>query len=283
MTSNESERPRLPNLTPEQGPQRSRRSLRGSRRIRAYLFATLLAVGATTLFTTPVGDAVRNQTEELLSTVREATTNNEPEPAEQEEQIVQPAPTIEFDNSVFVDPRMVGLQPPWAFDGLLTFRGSPTRTFYGRGPVPDDPAVQWRFPPEGEGGLCRQSTVGSQTRTWCGLGWTGQSTLFRLDGRLWSVFGALDGAVHFLDGETGEELLPRFQTDDIIKGSVTIDPDGFPLVYTGSRDNQFRIIAFDNGDPRELWSLDAESVGETLWNNDWDGACLLYTSDAADE
>ena len=275
MTSNESERPRLPNLTPEQGPQRSRRSLRGSRRIRAYLFATLLAVGATTLFTTPVGDAVRNQTEELLSTVREATTNNEPEPAEQEEQIVQPAPSIEFDDSVFVDPRMVGLQPPWAFDGLLTFRGSPTRTFYGRGPVPDDPAVQWRFPPEGEGGLCRQSTVGSQTRTWCGLGWTGQSTLFRLDGRLWSVFGALDGAVHFLDGETGEELLPRFQTDDIIKGSVTIDPDGFPLVYTGSRDNQFRIIAFDNGDPRELWSLDAESVGETLWNNDWDGAGLV--------
>ena len=99
--------------------------------------------------------------------------------------------------------------------------------------------------------------------------------MFRLDGRLWSVFGALDGAVHFLDAETGEALLPRFQTDDIIKGSVTIDPDGFPLVYTGSRDNQFRVIAFDDGNPRELWSLDAESVGETLWNNDWYGAALV--------
>ena len=262
------------NLTPEAGPVRRNRSVRKSRRLRIYLAIGALAVGATTLAATPVGDAVRTQTQELLSNVTGAETA-EPEVLEEGQAAPAAAPGIIFDDSVFVDPRMVGLQPPWDFDGILTFRGSPTRSFYGRGPVPENPEVQWRFPEEGGGGLCRQSTVGAETRTWCGTGWTGQSALFRLDGRLWSVFGALDGAVHFLDAETGEPILPRFQTNDIIKGSVTIDPDGFPLVYTGSRDNQFRIIAFDNGDPRELWSLDAESVGETLWNNDWDGAGLV--------
>ncbi len=264
-----SERPH--NLTPVAGPVRKSRSLRRSRRIRLYLLIGALAVGGTTLVATPLGDAVRTQTQELISNVTGAEPEQEAAP--EEDEIVQAAPSIVFDESVFVDPRMVGLQPPWQFDGLLTFRGSPTRSFYGRGPVPDDPSVQWRFPEEG--GLCRQSTVGAETRTWCGTGWTGQSALFRLDGRLWSVFGALDGALHFLDAETGEPILPSFQTDDIIKGSVTIDPDGFPLAYIGSRDNLFRVIAFDNGEPRELWSLDSESVGERLWNNDWDGAGLV--------
>lgn len=238
-----------------------------------YLALVLLGVVATSIFATPIGDAVRSQTQEIIATVRGDTEPEEPSTADGLETLAVAVPEIVFDDSVFVDPTMVGLQPPWAFDGLLTFRGSPTRSFYGRGPVPDDPAVQWRFPEEG--GLCRQSAVGTQVRTWCGTGWTGQPTLFRLDGLLWSVFGALDGAVHFLNAETGEPILESFQTNDIIKGSVTIDPDGFPLVYTGSRDNQFRVIAFDDGNPRELWSLDAESVGETLWNNDWDGAALV--------
>ena len=53
------------------------------------------------------------------------------------------------------------------------------------------------------------------------------------------VVNAFDGAIHFLDAETGEPILPKFQTGDLAKGSVTIDPDGFPLVYAGSRD-QYR-------------------------------------------
>jgi len=253
-------------------PQRRKRRLGGKNRLRVRLGLFAVAIVGTVIIASPVGESVREQTQELLATVTGDDEVVEPEVLEEIEELAQ-TPQIVFDDSVFVDPQMVGLQPPWEFDGLLTFRGSPTRSFYGTGPIPDDPNVQWRFPEEG--GLCRQSTVGSETRTWCGTGWTGQSALFRLDGRLWSVFGALDGAIHFLDAETGEPILPSFQTDDIIKGSVTIDPDGFPLVYSGSRDNQYRIIAFDDGTPRELWALDAESVGETLWNNDWDGAGLI--------
>jgi hypothetical protein len=89
------------------------------------------------------------------------------------------------------------------------------------------------------------------------------------------VFGAYDYAVHFLDADTGERIIDDYRTGDIIKGSVTIDPDGFPLVYTGSRDNFFRIVSFDQGRPVELWKLSAYAVSPTYWNNDWDAAALI--------
>ena len=72
-----------------------------------------------------------------------------------------------------------------------------------------------------------------------------------------------------------DRVMADLPTGDIIKGSVTVDPDGFPLIYIGSRDNKMRIIAFDGTAPRELWSLDAEAVQPTLWNNDWDGSPLI--------
>ena len=92
----------------------------------------------------------------------------------------------------------------------------------------------------------------------------------------WLVFGAYDRHVHFLDAATGEPVLPPFPTGDIIKGSVTIDPDGFPIVYTGSRDGRYRAIAVDGPEARELWALSAaDATGPTRWNDDWDGAGLV--------
>jgi outer membrane protein assembly factor BamB len=99
--------------------------------------------------------------------------------------------------------------------------------------------------------------------------------VFERGGRTWVVFGAYDRAIHFLDAATGERILPDFPTGDIIKGSVTIDPDGFPLVYSGSRDNYYRIIAIDRGRPTELWRLSAHAVSPTMWNNDWDSAGII--------
>jgi outer membrane protein assembly factor BamB len=92
----------------------------------------------------------------------------------------------------------------------------------------------------------------------------------RTDGTTEVIFGAYDKAVHFLDAATGAELRPSFVTGDIIKGSVTLDPDGFPLLYFGSRDNKLRIVALDREEPVELWSLDADAV-QGIWNDDWDG------------
>jgi outer membrane protein assembly factor BamB len=164
---------------------------------------------------------------------------------------------------------------PWSteVDGLLTFRGNPTRSYHGRGPVPEHPVVLWRFP---DAPMCAQSRDRGETRTWCGMGWTGQPALVERGDRTWLVFGAYDRNVHFLDAATGERLLADFPTGDIIKGSVTIDPDGYPIVYTGSRDGNFRALAVDRpGAAVELWRLGAHDVGPTLWNDDWDGSALV--------
>ncbi len=172
----------------------------------------------------------------------------------------------------WVDPLSSGR--PWGdtVEGLLTFRGNPTRTYYGEGPVPTAPEVVWQFP---DRAMCSNSSVGSEVINWCGSGWTGQPSIFEYDDRTWVALGAYSRDVHFLDADTGERILADFPTGDIIKGSVTIDPDGYPLLYTGSRDNFYRILAFDGTEPRELWRLSATDVSPTKWNNDWDGAGLI--------
>ena len=173
----------------------------------------------------------------------------------------------------WVDPASSG--EPWGdtVEGLLTFRGNPTRTDYGEGPVPAAPEVQWRFPADST--MCSSSSVGGESKVWCGTGWTGQPSVFERDGRTWVTFGAYSSDVHFLDADTGERIIDDFPTGDIIKGSVTIDPDGYPLLYTGSRDNFYRVLAFDGTAPRELWKLSADAVSPTMWNNDWDSAGLV--------
>jgi outer membrane protein assembly factor BamB len=166
--------------------------------------------------------------------------------------------------------------PRSGFDmpGLLTFRGSAARNYYGEGPVPKSPKVLWSYPGS-SGGMCAPSVVGNETKVWCGSGWTGEPAVFERDGRTWVVFGAYDRAVHFVDYDTGEDILPPFPTGDIIKGSVTVDPDGMPLVYSGSRDNKLHVIAIDRPQPTQLWALDAHAVSPTKWNDDWDGSPLV--------
>lgn len=187
------------------------------------------------------------------------------------EESESPAP----DPRYWSDPAWVGRPyPPAKVEGLITFRGNPTRTYYGTGPIPrTTPAEDWVYPRGG--GMCGKSIDGSGEQTWCGTGWTGQPSVFEREGKTWLVFGAYDYGVHFLNAENGRQLLPTFKTGDIIKGSVTIDPDGFPLVYTGSRDNFLRVIAFDGSSPRELWKLNAYATSPTQWNDDWDGSPLV--------
>ena len=175
----------------------------------------------------------------------------------------------------WVDPTTAG-QPYGTVAGLLTFRGNPTRTFYGTGPAPQSPEVLWRFTGTPERDLCSLTSWAAGTTLWCGSGWTGQPAVVEWwDDRTWVIVGTYTPAVHFLDAATGEQLLPEFVVGDLIKGSVTVDPDGYPLVYFGSRDNYFRIIAFDRDEPVELWSLHANAVSPALWNDDWDGAALI--------
>lgn len=228
----------------------------------------------------------------------------------------EPSPSPEPADRGLVGASTVG--EPWGEGGLLSFRGNPTRTWYGQGPVPDEPEVLWRYP---DSRMCTEEVTGYEdvpvdggetpasdastdeggaspspaepspadspatspspqpsprtspspiTKLWCGTGWTGQPAVWeRPDGLTEVVFGGYDGAVHFLDGATGQPTRPSFQTGDMIKGSVTLDPDGLPLLYFGSRDGFLRVVALDRPEPTELWRLASHPQG--VWNNDWDG------------
>lgn len=188
----------------------------------------------------------------------------------------RPEPTTTIASTTTLPARERGTVPgftagrPWGTTpGLTMFRGNPTRTFYGTGPLPDNPRVLWSYPPDGV--MCGFSSVAGVSSQWCGSGWTGQPVVWeRGDGVTEVIFGAYDKSVHFLDSVSGAELRSSFATNDIIKGSVTLDPDGFPLLYFGSRDNKLRIVALDRAEPTELWSLDADAVAG-IWNDDWDG------------
>lgn len=175
----------------------------------------------------------------------------------------------------FADP--AGFLKPYpnaTVEGLLTFRGNPSRSYYGKGPVPrTKPQVLHRFPDEP---MCRSSVNLGETKVWCGMGWTGQPLIAERKDRRWAIFGGYDGHIHFMDAITGERILPDVPTDDIIKGTPTLDPDGYPLVYTGSRDNLLRVIAIDRpGQAEVLWTLDSESVPPNLWNDDWDSSPIV--------
>jgi len=155
-------------------------------------------------------------------------------------------------------------------DGFLVFRGNPTRTFYGEGPVPRDPQIMWSAPEER---LCSiEGDLAAGGRRWCGIGWTGQAVLLDRAGDGSSdvevMVGGYDGAFHLFDGATGMRSRPKFVTGQMVKGTESLDPDGYPLAVVGSRDGFLRVIALDRDEPTELWRLGRHPQG--VWNNDWD-------------
>lgn len=170
---------------------------------------------------------------------------------------------------LWVDRRTVSR--PWGstVTGLLTFRGNPTNSWYGTGPVPQTPEVLWKYPNTPMGSNDEQGVP------WTGITWTGQPVVWeRPDGVTELIFGATDSRLHFLDAVTGQETRDPFFTSPggHIKGTPTLDPDGFPLVYFGARDHLLRIVALDRAEPEELWSFSADDEPEGRWWHDWDAS-----------
>ncbi len=155
-----------------------------------------------------------------------------------------------------------------AFAGLTMFRGNASRTYYGEGPIPSAPQVLWKFGP-----MVGGTSEALQFPT--GTGWTGQPCIFERDGKTWVVFGAYDFKIHFLDAETGDRLLPDFVGGDIFKGSVVVDPDGYPLIFMGCADDKWRIIAIDRDEPTELFNLDSNKLPRKVWYGDWDSSVVI--------
>lgn len=205
----------------------------------------------------------------------EVITDDAPASPPAEEPAAAPSPTGTTAPSPEPAPRTRPLlgSPHGSVTGILQFRGNPQHTWYGQGPVPNAPEVTWSYP---DRPMCVDEVVGKDdegeplVKKWCGTGWTGQPLIWeRPDGVTEMIVGAYDGAIHFLDAATGIATRQPFQTGFMIKGTLTLDPDGHPLLYGGSRDNYLRVIALDREVPTELWRLSPNP--RRVWNNDWDG------------
>lgn len=125
-------------------------------------------------------------------------------------------------------------------EGVTTFRGSNYRDGGAYGTIPENPkklSVVWK---KSIGGLDE----------WTGVGWTGQCSLVRWpadlraqmniteskrnkDGLVEAIYATLDGHIYFLDMEDGEETRGAINIKAPIKGSLTVDPRGVPLLYCG--------------------------------------------------
>ncbi|NLL05110.1 MAG: PQQ-like beta-propeller repeat protein [Clostridiaceae bacterium] len=85
---------------------------------------------------------------------------------------------------------------------------------------------------------------------WTGVGWNGQPAIVKWDDEVRSkmniigekknkdnlkevIYGTLDGKVYFLDLEDGKNTRNPINIGFPIKGSVTVDPRGIPLLYCG--------------------------------------------------
>ena len=153
--------------------------------------------------------------------------------------------------------------------GVLQFRGNPMHNWYGEGPVPKNPRKLWSYPDKAMGG---KSLVGKEMIYWGGTGWTGQPVVReRADGVTEVIVGAFDSQVHFINAETGKATRTPFKAGDLVKGSVTLDPDGFPLLYAGSRDAKYRILSIQGDPAKELWSMDSHDPPDGKYDKDWDG------------
>jgi len=254
---------RVSDPAPAPGPRRSKASGGGAKlttlgKIIAAVVVGVVAVVAIT-FLSSGDDTGAPRSSKTPGTPSQTSSPDEPSPSATK--IDEPLPA-------WVGPGPINPEYP----GLTTLRGNWTRNFFGVGPVPMVPKVKWR-----EGPWCGKSTDLGETTTWCGTGWNGQPNVIPIGGdRVEVRVGGYDYDYHFLDGHTGKQTRPSFKTGDLAKGSATSDPDGCPLYYVGSRDNNFRILALDDKKPREVWSMNSEtSVPNPEWNDDWDGAAQI--------
>ena len=146
---------------------------------------------------------------------------------------------------------------PWSTEvvGQLTFRGNPTRSYYGLGPVPKAPEGPVALPRERR--HVRQLVGGRRDQDLVRHRLDGPAAVFeRRRPDLGRLRRLRQGHPLPRRRRPARTILGNFDMGDIIKGSVTRDPDGYPLLYSGSRAD-FHILATDrpDGQPASLWSM----------------------------
>lgn len=139
--------------------------------------------------------------------------------------------------------------PYFALPGIATFRGNPYRNgaTYGLSEVTEEKLTNvW----EREISSLPKASSG----VWSGAGWTGQPLVVEWDaetraimnlypekkakdGLVEVIYATLDGHIYFYDLETGEYTRDPLDLGMAFKGSGSLDPRGYPLMYVGSGDS----------------------------------------------
>ena len=127
-----------------------------------------------------------------------------------------------------------------ALEGITTFRGNNYRDAASFGTIGGEPtefALKWVYE---IGGL----------DSWTGVGWTGQCSIVKWPGetvRIMNIYeekkvkeelteviyATLDGHIYFLDLDDGQPTRDPINIGAPIKGSLSVDPRGYPLLYCG--------------------------------------------------
>lgn len=133
--------------------------------------------------------------------------------------------------------------------GIFTFRGNNYRNApsYGTVNLTEKKLTQvWEV---NISYLAKNSGSGS----WSGSGWTGQPLMVQWpketkkimnmydwakekDGLVEVIYATMDGNVYFLDLDSGEATRPKLSIGMPFKGTGSVDPRGYPLLYLGSGD-----------------------------------------------
>jgi outer membrane protein assembly factor BamB len=154
-------------------------------------------------------------------------------------------------------------------EGILSFRGNNYRntSAYGLADVKEKKLeIVW------------DNFIGS-IDTWTGVGWTGQPALVKWPEETKAVmnidpekkadkdlveviYATMDGNIYFLDLKDGKNTRPPINTGFPIKGSVAVDPRGYPLLYSGQGVNSnkgvyadFKFRIFSLIDQKQLYTI----------------------------
>ena len=126
-------------------------------------------------------------------------------------------------------------------DTMLMFRGNPTHTFYGTGPLSENPTLQWSQE------LARFHTkLRGRKVTWTGTGWSGQPV--KIGGYVF--VGGQGGYAYAFDAATGE-IKWRYKGKRMFKGSICAFEN---VLFMGNTDNYYRGVDAATG--KELWKFD---------------------------
>lgn len=174
-------------------------------------------------------------------------------------------------------------------EGVLTFRGGPYR---------QNAAYGYASASEGTLEIVWEKKIGALDN-WSGVGWNGQPALVRWPedtkramnlyedkqakaDLVEAIYCTLDGNIYFLDLQDGAPTRDPINVGFPMKGSVSIDPRGVPLLYSGQgisrlegRSGKIGLRIFSLIDGEELYLLNGRDDDAYRNHGAFDSVCLV--------